>query len=46
MFVSDIKMICFYLVFDIYIYRELDFEDVFNVLDKLYCIDDECLKEK
>ena len=44
MFVSDIKMICFYLVFDIY--RELDFEDVFNIVDKLYCIDDECLKEK
>ncbi len=43
MFVSDIKMICFaqYLI-----YRELDFEDVFNIVDKLYCTNDECLKEK
>jgi hypothetical protein len=40
MFVSDIKNELFCLVFDIYI--ELDFEDVFNIVDKLYCTDDEC----
>ncbi len=34
----------FCLIFDIY--RELDFEDVFNIVDKLYCTDGECLKDK
>ncbi len=34
------------MLLSIYIYRELDFEDVFNVVDKQYCTGDECSKEK
>ena len=44
MFVSDIKNELSCLVFDIYI--ELDFEDVFNIVDKRYCSKMNVLKEK
>ena len=36
MFVSDIKKM-WVMLLSIYIYIELDFEDVFNVVDEKYC---------
>ena len=36
MFVSDIKNVS-YVTKYLYIYRELDFEDVFNVVEEKYC---------
>ena len=44
MFVSDIKMI--YVTKYLYIYIELDFEDVFNVVDKKFCSKMKVLEEE